>query len=103
MKLDLNFSITDLKGNEITNSKASDLAANVLAGKTKHLTNLKAYRIAVDLSQNGFTEVDRVDLDLMQKELNESELLPNLITAQIHEAIEKAKKKTEQKKDEKKV
>lgn len=97
MKLDLDFCIKNLNGTEAKEALASEIVANIVAQKTTHLSFAKGYRIAVDLTKDKYVEIDTPDLDLLIKEISDSQTLPNLTKAQIVAALEEAKKKSEAK------
>lgn len=93
MKLDLNFNIKLLNGEPDKNISACEIVANIIAQKTTHLAFAKAYRLAVDLTKDGYVELDTPDLDLLIKEISETQVIPNLTKAQIVYVMEETKNK----------
>ena len=100
MKLDLNFNLKNLVGQELAVAEeantqgspavVSHIVANILGAKTKYLTYAKATRIAIDLVRTGATEIDKVDAELLKKEIEEDESLFNFVKAQIIDAIDES-------------
>jgi len=90
MKLDLNFKLKDLTGQEISQETAAIILANALA--VGQSTNpVKLIDIALKLHQNGSIEIDKSDLDLLGKEVENNKGFANLVKAQLLDAIDKTK------------
>ena len=87
MKLNLNFGFKTLDGSEV--DTASKAVANILSvGPTPGFNSIKAYDFALKLFNEGEIEIDRTDLNILEKIVTDSQLF-NFAKAQILEAIKK--------------
>lgn len=96
MKLDLNFKFKDLDGNEINdeNNKPAKIMSSLLVGNTPGINPSKAFIWANDFWKVGYIDVDKVDLEAIEKFVNASvdeKKLMNIGAHPILEAIKKAK------------
>lgn len=97
MQLDLNFEFKDLKGNVLPGSvKASQFLGDMLAGRTGDISLGKAMLWANDLTREHKIEIDKPDLELLEKFVesankNPNVNCPNLLAYPLLEAMKKAK------------
>jgi len=106
MLLDLDFIFKDFEEKVIPGLDAAQTLAQLLGTNAKEIAPIKAYDWGIELYKNKVLNIDRSDLDLLKRIINESSLF-NLVKAQILLAIQNAEldsvkvKKNSEKEDEK--
>ena len=96
MLLDLDFVFHDLDGNANTNQNAGKLVASLLATKPEGVDVAKASLWFPELHKNGKIELDKVDLESLEKFLKRQAEIPQqgitvLAWSQLQAAIDKAR------------
>jgi hypothetical protein len=78
-KLDFNWLIKDIEGNEIKEAKASDLLGQMLL-QQKQFDAIKLFDWAVTLKKTGIIEVDNSDFDKIKEFIKSDEQYLAVIT-----------------------
>lgn len=81
-KVNLNFALKDLDGNEVENSNAGKIVAQVLQSSTKG-DALKNWEWAVGLHTNGELDLDSSDFETLKTFVKTHEQLPSITKAQV--------------------
>jgi len=90
MKLNLNFKLKNLAGEELAPETAGQLFANALAiGQSEK--PMKMLTFAHSLYDNGEIEVDLDDLKLLEDFVSKHKTFTNIFKAELLSAIEKSK------------
>lgn len=82
MKLDFNFNLLDLDGNEISNANAGKLLANTLVQQAKG-DAVKLWEIALKLHKGEVIDLDTSDQELLKNFIKDSEQLAILAKGQL--------------------
>lgn len=88
MKLDFNFNLTNLDGNEIENANAGKLLANTLAQQSKG-DALKFWEWALALNKGEIIDLDTSDQTTLKSFIKDSESLPVLSKGQLLQVFKK--------------
>jgi hypothetical protein len=88
MKLDFNFSLTDLDGQPIENANAGKLLANTLAQQSKG-DALKFWEWALALNKGDVIDLDTSDQNTLKTFIKESDVLAILSKGQMLEVFKK--------------
>jgi len=83
-KLNFDFNLKDLQGNEITEAKANHILANLLVSQTKG-DAIKLYTWGLELYKTGELNLDKSDAQVLENIIKESETLTVLAKGQILE------------------
>lgn len=86
-KVNLDFSITDLDGNELPNSHAGKILANNLIGQTKG-DAVKYWGWALKLNSKEELELDESDYSNLKEYIKSNEGLPIITKAQLLKRFE---------------
>lgn len=88
MKLDFNFSLTDLDGQPIENANAGKLLANTLAQQSKG-DALKFWELALSLHKGEIVDLDTSDQTALKNFIKESDALAIFAKGQLLQVFNK--------------
>ena len=88
MKLDFNFSLTDLDGQPIENANAGKLLANTLAQQSKG-DALKFWEWALALNKGDVIDLDKSDQNTLKTFVKESDVLTIFAKGQMLQVFKK--------------
>lgn len=88
MLLNLDLQFKNIDGTEIAGNTMAKLLSDMLAAQTPGIQAIKAYDWAMQLFKVGEIEVDRTDLDLLKKFIEQNSQIGNLVKAQLIGAMQ---------------
>lgn len=88
MKLDFNFNLIDLDGNQIENANAGKLLANTLVQQAKG-DAVKYWEWALSLNKGEIIDLDSSDQETLKNFIKDSEALPVLAKGQLLQVFKK--------------
>jgi hypothetical protein len=86
MKLDFNFNLVDLDGNQINNANAGKLLANTLIQQSKG-DAIKYWEWALSLNKGEVLDLDSSDQETLKNFIKDHEQLTILTKAQVLEVL----------------
>lgn len=88
MKLDFNFNLIDLDGNQIENANAGKLLANTLVQQAKG-DAVKYWEWALSLNKGEIIDLDSSDQETLKSFIKDSEALAVLAKGQLLQVLKK--------------
>jgi hypothetical protein len=88
MKLDFNFNLIDLDGNQIDNANAGKLLANTLVQQAKG-DAVKYWEWALSLNKGEILDLDSSDQETLKNFIKDSEALAVLAKGQLLQVLKK--------------
>lgn len=88
MKLDFNFNLTDLEGQEIENANAGKLLAGALVQQSKG-DAIKFWELALKLNKGEIVDLDSSDQQLLKSFIKDNESLTVLAKGQMLQVFQK--------------
>lgn len=88
MKLDFNFNLIDLDGNQIENANAGKLLANTLVQQAKG-DAVKYWEWALSLNKGEILDLDSSDQETLKNFIKDSEALAVLAKGQLLQVLKK--------------
>jgi hypothetical protein len=88
MKLDFNFNLVDLDGNQIENANAGKLLANTLVQQSKG-DALKYWEWALSLNKGEILDLDTSDQETLKNFIKDSENFAIIAKAQLLQVLKK--------------
>jgi hypothetical protein len=88
MKLDFNFNLIDLDGNQIENANAGKLLANTLVQQAKG-DAVKLWELALNLNKNEPIDLDSSDQEMVKNFIKESDSLAVIAKGQLLQVFKK--------------
>jgi len=88
MKIDFNFNLLDLDGNQIENSNVGKLVANMLVQQSKG-DALKFWDWALDLNKGKELDLDSSDQETLKNFIKDNEQLKIIAKAQILKSLKR--------------
>jgi hypothetical protein len=88
MKLDFNFNLIDLDGNQIENANAGKLLANTLVQQAKG-DAVKYWEWALSLNKGEIIDLDSSDQETLKNFIKDSEALAVLAKGQLLQVLKK--------------
>jgi hypothetical protein len=88
MKLDFNFNLVDLDGNQIENANAGKLLANTLVQQAKG-DAVKYWEWALSLNKGEVIDLDSSDQETLKNFIKDSEALAVLAKGQLLQVLKK--------------
>jgi len=95
MLLDLTAQFKNTDGTVLSGNTMAKLLSDLLSGQTPGIPAVKAYDWAVLLYKNGEIEIDRTDLDLLEKCVEQNQQIGNLVKAQLITSMKAATAKAD--------
>ncbi len=83
MILNLDFKYKNLENIELEGNNVAKILADLLCGRTEGISSVKAMDWARDLYSKGEIEIDRSDINTLQKIVSDSQTLTNALKAPI--------------------